>query len=301
MAKAITLNSRPAGKRPWRYILGRKISRVIIYLIAVAIAVVSIIPFIWTISTSFKSGGQIMAIPPQLIPNPPVLTNFTSVFQGFGGVLPFGTWVINSIELSALNIFGEIFFSAIAGFGFARFRFRARKVMFILMLSGSVVPGMVKMLPMYMMFSSMKWTDSYLPLILPNWFGGMFLTFLFYQYFCTIPKSLDESAKLDGANELDIFLKIILPLSKPILATAGVMVFMFNWNNFLGPFIYIHSVSKYTLAVGLQYMRATAYTGISKEPLLAAYALLMSIPVIIVFFIFQRYFVQGIQLSVAKE
>jgi multiple sugar transport system permease protein len=289
------------AQRLWRYIIGRKISRGVIYIIAVFISVVSIVPFLWTISTSLKQGNQIMAIPPQLIPNPVTFSNFTAVFQGFGGVLPFYRWAINSVELTSLNIFGEIFFAAVAGYGFARFRFRTRRLMFVLMLSSAVVPGMVRMLPVYMMFAKLHWTNTYLPLTLPNWFGGMFLTFLFYQYFCTIPKSLDESAMIDGANQFQIFFKIILPLSKPILATAAVMVFMFNWNNFLGPFIYLHDINKFTLAVGMQYFRASAYTGIAKEPLLSAYALLMAAPVITAFFIFQRYFVQGIQLSVAKE
>jgi multiple sugar transport system permease protein len=192
-------------------------------------------------------------------------------------------------------------FAAISAYGFSRFRFRLRKLMFILMLSQVVIPGMVRMLPLYMMFSRLGWTDSYLPLTLPNWFGGMFLTFLFYQYFSTIPMSLDESAKLDGANSLDIFLRIILPLSKPILATAAVMVFMFNWNNFLGPFIYLNDIEKYTLSVGLKYFRDSAYSGMTKQPLLAAYAVIMATPVILIFFFFQRYFVQGIQLSASKE
>jgi multiple sugar transport system permease protein len=241
------------------------------------------------------------SIPPKLIPDPVFSQNYINVFKGFGGLLPFGTWVKNSIFLSSVNVVGEILFSAIAGFGFSRFRFRLRRLMFVLMMSTIVVPGMVKMLPQYMMFSRWGWTNSYLPLTIPNWFGGMFLTFFFYQYFSTIPLSLDESAKLDGANSLDIFFRIILPLSKPIIATAVVLTFMFNWNSFFGPFIYLNDINKYTLAVGLKYFRDSAYTSISKEPLIAAYAIIMATPVVIIFFAFQRYFVQGIQLSASKE
>jgi len=283
------------------YLIKRRINRGSIYVIASIIVVVSILPFLWTLSTSLKTGSDVMSIPPKLIPERLFVQNYINVFKGFGGTLPFGAWLKNSILLTSVNVVGEILFAAIAGFGFSRFRFRLRRLMFIVMMSSIVVPGMVRMLPVYIMFSRLGWTNSYLPLTLPNWFGGVWLTFFFYQYFCTIPLSLDESAKLDGANSLDIFRLIILPLSRPILATAAVLVFMFNWNNFLGPFIYLHDIKKFTLAVGLQYFRGSAYSGMSKEPLLAAYAMLMAAPVVIIFFFFQRYFVQGIQLSASKE
>ena len=301
MKTSIILENKPKANRQWGYVINRLVRRTLVYVIAFLIAVISILPFLWTLSTSLKTGSSVLSIPPKLIPDPIFVQNYINVFKGFGGTLPFGTWLKNSILLTTVNVFGEILFAAIAGFGFSRFRFRLRKVMFIVMLSSVVVPGMVRMLPVYMMFARMGWTNSYLPLTLPNWFGGMFLTFLFYQYFCTIPRSLDESAMLDGANSLDIFFRIMLPLSRPILATAAVMVFMFNWNNFLGPFIYLHDIKKFTLAVGLQYFKGSAYGGISKEPLLAAYAMLMATPVVTIFFIFQRYFVQGIQLSASKE
>lgn len=289
------------AKREWRYVLARWSARITLYSLVFFIAVISIGPFLWTISTSLKEGREVMVIPPKLIPDRAVIENYTVVFQGFGGKLPVSRWLRNSVFITSANIFGEILFSAIAGFGFARFRFRLKKVMFIAMLSSAVVPGMVRMLPQYLMFARWGWTNTYLPLTIPNWLGGMYLTFLFHQYFCTIPRTLDEAARVDGANSVDIFFKIILPLSKPLLATAAVMVFMFNWNNFMGPFIYLHSIEKYTLAVGLRYFQTSAYMGLSREPMLAAYSLIMATPVALAFFVFQRYFVQGIQLSAAKE
>jgi len=293
--------SRRPSSREWWYVFHRRIPRSLVYCIALLIALISLLPFLWTLSTSLKTGNAVMSIPPKLIPNPIYYQNYINVFKGFGGTLPFGTWLKNSIFLTCVNVIGEILFASIAGFGFSRFRFRLRRLMFVLMMSVVVVPGFVRLLPVYMMFSRWGWTNSYLPLTIPNWFGGFWLTFLFYQYFSTIPRSLDESAMLDGANTLDIFFRIILPLSRPILATAAVLVFWFNWNNFFGPFIYLHDIKKFTLAVGLQYFRGSAYTGITKEPLLAAYAMLMATPLVIIFFIFQRYFVQGIQLSASKE
>jgi multiple sugar transport system permease protein len=267
----------------------------------VVIALISLFPFLWTLSTSLKQGQQILTLPPQLIPDPIFWQNYKAVFEGFGGLLPVGRWLLNSIFLTATNMIGEVLFASIAGFGFARFRFRGRNIMFVAMLGTAVVPMMVRLLPQYGMFAEWGWTNTYLPLILPNWFGGVFLTFLFRQYFVTIPQDLDDAARIDGAGNLQIFFRIILPLSVPMLATGLILVYFFNWNNFLSPFIYLHSIEKYPLAVGLQYIRDAGYTGTTKEPLLAAFAILMSLPLITVFFLFQRYFVQGLNLSASKE
>jgi ABC-type glycerol-3-phosphate transport system permease component len=288
-------------KREWRHVFARWSWRGVVYTVAVLIAIASLMPFIWTISTSLKQGKDVLSIPPKLIPNKIFWQNYTAVFDGFGGYLPFGKWLRNSIFLSGANIFGEILFASIAAFGFTRFRFPGRNLMFLAMVSSAIIPGMVRMLPQYMMFADWGWTNTYLPLIIPNWFGGMFLTFLFRQYFVTIPRSLDEAALVDGASSLDIFFRIVLPLSKPMISTAAILIYMFNWNSFLEPFIYLHEIDKYPLAVGLQYMRNFAYTGVTKEPLMAAYSLIMAGPVIMVFFFFQRHFVQGIQLSASKE
>lgn len=287
-------------KRMWRVRISRLLSRALLYAVAIAIAIVSIFPLIWTVSTSFKSGFNVMVIPPRLIPDPMSYQNYVSVLTGMGGRLPFGLWFRNSVFYAALSIFGEILFAAIAGFGFARFRFRLRNTMIVIMLSSAVVPGMVRLLPQYIMFSNWGWTNSYLPLLIPNWFGGTFLTFLFMQYFATIPRDLDESAMIDGASYVDIFLRIIMPLSKPILSTAALLVFRSSWNNFMGPFIYLHDAAKYTLAVGLRFLENNQYSGVQKEPVLAAYAVLMTIPLVVLFFLFQKHFVQGIQLSASK-
>jgi ABC-type glycerol-3-phosphate transport system permease component len=291
----------PVHAHEWRYFLSHLSWRSLVYAVAIFIALVSVFPFLWTISTSLKQGQQILALPPRLIPDPIFWQNYKAVFEGFGGLLPVDKWLLNSLFLTSSNILGEVLFASIAGFGFARFRFRGRNLMFIMMLGSAVVPMMVRLLPQYGMFASWGWTNTYLPLILPNWFGGVFLTFLFRQYFVTIPKDLDDAARIDGAGNLQIFFRIILPLSRPMLATGAILVYFFNWNNFLGPFIYLHSIEKYPLAVGLQYMRDSGYQGTSKEPLLAAFAILMAIPLIAVFFLFQRYFVQGLNLSASKE
>jgi multiple sugar transport system permease protein len=293
--------TQPRKRRPSRYVFLKSSWRTAIYLAAFAIMAVSVLPFLWTLSTSFKQGWQVMEIPPRLLPDTLFLQNYRSVFEGFGGLLPVGNWLRNSVFLSVVNIFGEVLFAAVAGYGFARFRFRGRNLMFIAMLASAVVPQMVRLLPQYLLFAKVGWTNTYAPLILPNWFGGVFLTFLFRQHFVTIPRDLDDAARVDGASNLKIFTSIMLPLSKPVLATAAILVFFHNWNDFIGPFIYLHSQEKYTLAVGLRFIQASGYTGSNKEPLLAAYAMLMALPLITVFFAFQRYFVRDLQLSASKE
>jgi multiple sugar transport system permease protein len=293
--------TQPRKRGPSRYVFLRSSWRTVIYLTAIAIMAVSVLPFLWTLSTSFKQGYQVMELPPKLLPDTLFLQNYRSVFEGFGGLLPVGNWLRNSVILSVVNIFGEVLFAAVAGYGFARFRFRGRNLMFIAMLASAVVPQMVRLLPQYLLFAKVGWTNTYAPLILPNWFGGVFLTFLFRQHFVTIPRDLDDAARVDGASNLKIFTSIMLPLSKPVLATAAILVFFHNWNDFLGPFIYLHSQEKYTLAVGLRFIQASGYTGSNKEPLLAAYAMLMALPLITVFFAFQRYFVRDLQLSASKE
>jgi multiple sugar transport system permease protein len=300
MATQASVRSSVKTQRQWRVLAPQLAGRSVLYVVAILIAIVSIFPLIWTVSTSVKTGFNVMTIPPRLIPQPLFWQNYISVLTGFSGQLPFDLWFRNSVFLAGANIFGEILFAAIGGYGFARFRFRLRRPMLVVMLSAAVVPGMVRMLPQYMMFSRWGWTNTYLPLIIPNWLGGTFLTFLFMQYFATIPRELDESAMIDGASYIDIFFRIIMPLSRPILSTAALLVFLSNWNNFLGPFIYLHSVEKYTLAVGLRFLETSQYSGVQKEPLLAAYSVLMALPLITIFFVFQRHFVQGIQLSASK-
>ena len=292
----------PRRRHTWRYYAGHVGERTIIYSIAAFFALFAAIPMIWTISTSLKSGAdQVLAMPPQWIPNPIHWENYISIWKGWAGVMPFQRWLANTVQLTLLNVFGEIFFSACAGYGFARFRFRGRQLLFTIMLSGMFLPWAVKVVPTYVIFARLHWTDGYLPLILPAWFGGAYLTFLFRQYFVTIPKELDESAKLDGAGSLRILWSIILPLSRPIIATAAILVFMSNWNNWLGPMIYLRSLNKLTLAVGMRWFQLQGYTGVNKEPALAAYSLMMALPVIMVFFVAQRYFVQGIRMTVSKE
>ncbi len=164
-----------------------------------------------------------------------------------------------------------------------------------------MLPWVVRIVPTYLLFFRLGWINTYLPMILPHWFGGAFLTFFMRQYFVTIPKDLDDAAEIDGAGSVQIFFKIMLPLAKPAIATAAILVFNHNWNMFFEPLIYLHDINKFVLAVGLRWYQIQGFTGGAKEPLLSAFALIMSAPTILLFFTAQRYFVQGIRLSASKE
>lgn len=284
----------PRSHRHWRIIAVHGAKRFAIYLIALFILVVAILPVLWTLSHALMKGGQSQALPLKLIPDPVYWGNFEGVIRSLDPDRPVLNWFKNSILLTGVNVTGQILLATIAGYGFSRFRFRLRKMMFVVLMATMIVPTIVKIVPQYKMFAGWGWTNTYLPLTLPTWFGGAFLTFLFYQYFCTIPRSLDESAMLDGANQLQIFFRIMLPLSAPILAVAVVLTFVSNWTNFLEPYIYLHDVEKYTMAIILAYDQGFS-------PYKAAYTLFFSFPAVLIFFLLQRYFVKGIQISLLKE
>jgi multiple sugar transport system permease protein len=277
--------------------------RAIVYLIAIVIGLTAALPFVWTISTSLKDGREVLAIPPRWIPKELHWENYSTVvnIEFMPGQKLFRRWLANSGLLVLLNEFGEIIAACAVGYGFARFNFRGKNVLFTLMLSGMLLPWVVRIVPMYLLFYRLHWIDTYLPLILPNWFGGAYLSFFMRQFFVTIPKDLDDAAEIDGASSIQIFFRIMLPLAKPAIATAAILVFNHNWNNFFEPLIYLNSIEKFVLAVGLRWYQIQGFIGGPKQPLVSAFALIMAAPTILLFFSAQRYFVQSIQLSASKE
>ncbi len=279
------------------------VGRIVLYTLAVAIAVTSVAPFLWTISTALKDGLQVISYPPKWIPNPAYPQHFLDVIrmEFMPGQKLFIRWFGNTVFVSVVATLGEVLSCAAAGYGFARFRFKGREPLFMLMMASTLLPWVVRIVPLYMMFSKLKWIDTYYPLTVPYFFGGVTFTFLFRQYFTTIPKHLDDAAKIDGASSMGIFFRIILPLSRPIFATAGILAFLSNWNRFLEPLIFLSRSDLFVLGVGLRWFQLQGTTGGSKEPWMASYALLMAIPVLIIFFFCQRYLVQGIALSASKE
>ncbi|MCC6458762.1 MAG: carbohydrate ABC transporter permease [Caldilineaceae bacterium] len=278
----------------------RVVGRALLYLIAVGSAVVFMIPFAWTVLSSLKTPGELFLYPPTWFPARPQPQNYAEVFS----LVPFSMWTGNTMIVALTSTFGAVLSSAVVGYSFARFRFPGRDMIFMITLSTMMLPIEVTLIPLYLLFSKIHWLDSFKPLIVPSFFGGgAFLIFLMRQFIMTIPKDLDEAARIDGAGYLRIFWQIILPLSVPALATAAILTFMGNWNEFLQPFIFLNDKNKYTLAIGIRYFQAVASQVDSmehREHLLMAASVMMTAPIIVLFFVAQRYFVRGIVMSGIK-
>ena len=285
-----------AGTRPKSSPIGRALGRSVLYLLAIGFSLVFMIPFFWALSTSLKTPLETTIIPPTLLPEIPQWKNYVLVTQ----LTPFLFFVRNSVFLTLVNVIFGTFASATVAYGFARFRFPGRNLLFLLLLSRLMLPGEVTLIPQYVLFHYLGWLDTYLPLIVPHLLGGTaFGVFLMRQFFLTIPRDFDDAAKVDGANSLQIFWDVVVPLSKPALAALAIFGFIGTWNDFFGPLIYLNTEEKMTLAVGLTWFQAVGFN-FPKTGLLLAYALMMTLPIIVVFFCAQRYFIQGVVLSGIK-
>ncbi len=265
-----------------------------LYLIAIALSVVFLFPLFWMGTTSLKTMEQAYAFPPKWLPSPVMWENYVRIFTE----LPFAQFTLNSIIITVLNTLGLTFTAALVAFGFARLRARGRDALFIILISTIMLPYQVILVPTFLLFKYLGWINTFLPLIVPAYFGGgAFNIFLLRQFFMTIPFEYDEAAIMDGANWFTIFWNIILPLSKPALTTVAVLNIVAVWTDFFGPLIYLNDLGKMTLAVGLAFLRGQHGAVLT---LLMAGSMLSTVPMLIVFFLAQRYFVEGIQLSGLK-
>lgn len=268
--------------------------RVILHIVLISISAVMLVPFLWQLSTSLKESGTEFAWPPQWIPRPPVWRNYVDALT----LLPFDIYLKNSLIISVSATFGSVMSAALAGYGFARLRFPGRDFLFGLCLSVLMLPGVVTLIPQFILFRHLGWVDTFKPLIVPAYFGGSaFATFMIRQFFLTIPLELDEAARIDGAGSFRIFGWILLPLLKPALITMGILNFLFYWNDFMGPLIYISSSEKMTLTLGLRAFQGQ--WGTEWNYMMAASAV-MTVPVLILFFSAQRYFMEGIVMTGLK-
>lgn len=264
------------------------VARVIVYILLVTFGITFVLPYFWMVSTSFKQTGYEFQYPPVWIPNPFVWRNYVDTWN----LLPFAMWAWNTIVIVVLSMAGSILTSSMAGFGFARLRFPGRGVLFTVVLSTMMLPSIVTLIPKFILFTNLGWVNTNLPLWVPSWFGGdAFFIFLCRQFFLTIPHELDEAARIDGASSWRIYLQLMLPLSKPVLATMAIFAFQGGWNDFLGPLIYLPDREKMTLAVGLNTMLGMYQTNWNY---LMAASTMMTLPVIIIFFLAQRQFIRGI-------
>ena len=278
-------------------VLHRFVSKALVYLIVVILAVGFMFPYVFALSSSLKTHAEIHLFPPRWLPSRPHWENYPEVFVQ----VPFARFIFNSVLVVVLAGVGQIASSAIVAYGFARIRFAGRDLMFALVLSTMMLPWVVTIIPTFIMFKYLGWLDTYKPLIVPGYFGTAFFIFLFRQFFSTIPRALDESATIDGASRLKTFLSIILPLSKPALATVGIFSVMGKWNEFMQPLIFLNTEEKFTVALGLRLFQRTASLGGKPvDQLLMAASIITTAPTILLFFTMQKYFVQGIVMTGIK-
>ncbi|MCB0071494.1 MAG: carbohydrate ABC transporter permease [Caldilineaceae bacterium] len=257
-------------------------------------AVVMVIPFVWMVSTSFKAAGKTFVYPPQWIPDPFVWQNYPDMWTA----LPFNHFFVNSIKIASLATLGQLLTCSMGGFTFGVLRFRGRDVLFLALIATLMVPYQVTLIPTFILFSKLGWVGTHLPLWVPAFWGGAFGTFLMRQFFMTIPIDLAESARMDGANIGRIFRHIYVPLAKPALATLAIFTFMWSWNDLLNPLIYVHELDRLTLTVGLSFFQ-NQYGG--KWTLMMAGAVVSILPILLVFFFAQKYFIEGIALTGIKR
>ena len=251
-------------------------------------------PFLWTILSSFKTLEEIAAYPPTLVPRVWQWQNYVEAWVQ----QPFGRWTLNSVVVAFWSVIGLTASSAVTAYAFARFRFPGRDALFLVLMGTLILPREVTLIPLFILFKNLRWLNTLLPLTVPNFlaFGsnGAFLVFLLRQSFLTIPREYDEAAKIDGAGSLWIFLRIIVPLSAPALITVAVFAFLFTWNDFLYPLVFLSDKNNFTLPVGLRFYQTIGVTSrVSFEHLLMAASVLASLPPIVLFFVGQRYIVRG--------
>jgi ABC-type glycerol-3-phosphate transport system permease component len=270
-------------------------SRTFSYLILTLVAVVFVIPFLWLIITSLKQAAQVFSDPPIWIPSPIVWNNYLEALTT--PAFPFLHLLANTIFYSVVSTIGVIISSSIVAYSFARMQFRGRDALFAITLATMMVPGVVTLIPTYILFRWLGWTGSYAPLIVPAFFGSAFNIFLLRQFMMTIPWDLTDAATVDGADDFIILWQIIIPLVKPALLVIAIFNIMYTWNDFMGPLIYLTDSKQYPLVMGL-YAFQTRF-GIKWHLLMAA-SLATTLPLIILFFIAQRYFIEGITLTGLK-
>jgi multiple sugar transport system permease protein len=301
-AQAAAVPSQRTSASTWR-----AVGRAILYVLAVFMACLFMGPFLFSLMSSLKAPTELYALPPILIPTDPQWVNYVTVWNYKG--IPFGTFYVNTILIAVAATLGNVITSCLSAYGFARFRWRGRDFVFMVLLSTLVLPEEVVIIPKFLMFHLIPdallghtWIDTWWPLIFPAWIGGRaFDVFLLRQFLMGIPRELDEAAVIDGAGYGSILFRILLPLTKPALATVAIFAFLAHWNDFIHPLIYLSSTSKFPLSVGLRwFQQQPADPTEPREHLLMAAALLMVLPCIAIFFAMQRVFVRGIVLSGIK-
>jgi ABC-type glycerol-3-phosphate transport system permease component len=250
------------------------------------------IPFFWMLTTSLKSLDEVNVWPIKWIPSELVWQNYIDVFER----TPFARYILNSLILSVGGIIGGILSCSLVGFGFARLRFPGRNFLFFVMLTTLMLPAWVMIVPHFMMFNAIGWLDTFLPIIVPSFFGNAFYIFLFRQYFMGIPRELEDAARVDGCSTFRIYAQIFMPMSAPVIATVAIFSFFYYWNDLLYPLVYFRSQENFPVSLGMR-MFQTANMGVIHYPRMMAASLMSLLPCLVLFALAQRLFIQGVVIT----
>ena len=277
----------------------KRTARSIVYHVVIClIGIIMIYPLIWMIMSSFKETGTIFTTAGSLIPEKFILDNYRNGWKGFAGI-GFGTFFKNSLFISIVATIGTILSSAVVAYGFARFEFRGRKLMFTAMLLSMMLPAQVLMIPQYLWYQKLNWVGSYMPLIIPYFFATQgFFVYLMSNFIEGIPRELDEAAKIDGCSYFGIFRLVLAPLMKPAVVTGSIFSFMWRWDDFLSALLYINKTAKYPVSLALKLFCDPGSS--SDYGAMFAMATLSVLPAVIIFLFFQKYLVEGISTSGLK-
>lgn len=274
--------------------------RILLYGFVLLLAVMFGFPLFWTLMSSLKTPAEMASFPPPWVPAAPQWANYARVL--ILPRIPVAVWAFNSTWVVVLVTSGVVITASLVGYSFARFDYRGRNLLFMLTLATLMLPAQVTLIPQFVLFFNFGWVNTLLPLWVPAWFGGGgFAIFLMRQFMMTLPKDLDEAALIDGASFFRIFWSILLPLCKPAIATLAIITVIDSWSDFLGPLIYLNSPEKFTLSVGLRFFaNAPDVGGEPMHHLIMAACVMYMLPMLLIFFLFQRFFVQGIVMSGIK-
>lgn len=253
-----------------------------------------VLPFAWMLVTSIKTNQQILRYPPEWIPAPVRWENYADAMAA----APLLRYAANTTLICVLTVIGALLSNTVVAYGFSRLDWRGRDALFVVVLASLMLPFQVTMVPLFLLFSRIGWVNTYLPLIVPAFFGNAFYVFLLRQFFLGIPRDFTDAARLEGASELQILRDVVLPLARPALVSVALFQFLFSWNDYLGPLIFLNEQTKFTLALGLANMQSAL--GLSQFGLIMAAATLIVLPVLVIFAIAQRYFIEGIAASGLK-
>lgn len=263
-----------------------------LYVVMGLLALIFALPLLWMVGTSLKAESEVFAVPPTFLPERPQWQNYADTFGSISQFL----W--NSTYLAFVNVVLLLLFSSMAAYGFARLTFFGRDLSFSLLLSTAMIPGIVYLIPQYILYRNIGWIDTHFPLWVPRVLTPVIGTFLLRQFFKSIPRELEDAAKIDGASTFEIYWRIMLPQVKPGLAAVGIFTFLDSWNDLFGPLIFINSIDKQTLPVALALYQGEFFT---ETTLLMAAATITIAPVILIFVVSQKYFIRGITMTGLKE